>query len=79
MATRKATEREQAHMRRIGEIKRQSHADALAAHLARPISERVLRSIAWSIRERADWRWEEFGEGPKPLWNRARRLGLLRD
>jgi hypothetical protein len=79
MTVRKATEREREHFRRIGEYKRQSHADALAAHLALPISERVFRSIAWSMRERPSWRWEEFGEGPQPLWDRARRLGLLRD
>jgi len=47
-------------------------------HLALPLAERLLVSLAWSIDELPDWRWSRNGVGPAELRERAKRLGLYR-
>jgi hypothetical protein len=70
------SEQERDYMQRLGEFQAQGHADALAAHLALPRSERLARSFALmrqfltSARPRND--------DPTPFYERARRLGLYR-
>ncbi len=71
------SERDREHFRKIGRWKAESHAAALRAHLELPIAERLERSLAWTIAERPTWRWPITADSPAPMWERARKLGLL--
>jgi hypothetical protein len=79
MATRKATEREKEHFRRIGQIKAQLAAEELAAHLALAPAERLVKSVAMMLRGPyfpGDGTWKRI-ERPA-IYERAERLGLYR-
>ncbi len=71
------SERDREYFRKIGRWKAESHAAALRAHLELPIAERLERSLAWTIAERPTWRWPITADSPAPMWERARKLGLL--
>lgn len=70
------SDREREHLRRIGELKARSHADALAEHLALPLAERLARSVALMRRFLASTPPRE--DDPSPFYERAKRLGLYR-
>jgi hypothetical protein len=70
------TEADREHFRAIGRWKAESHAEALRRHLALPLEQRLINSIAWSIVNA--WRWPLAGDGPGPLREQARRLGMYR-
>jgi hypothetical protein len=72
------SERDREHFRAIGRWKAEAHADALRRHLALPLDERLINSIAWSIEAAPTWRWSRNGSGPAELRARARRLGMYR-
>jgi hypothetical protein len=79
MSIRKATEREKAHMRRIGEIKAQLNAEALAEHLALSPYERLVRSVAMMLA--GPYFPGDVGckdEGRPTIYEQAERLGLYR-
>jgi hypothetical protein len=65
-----------AYFRRIGEAKQRSHDEALRAHLALPLHERVRRSFEMSAACTGDAAPRE--DDPTPFYDRARRLGLYR-
>jgi len=71
------SERDRAHMQRIGAYKAESHAEAQARHLALPLSERLRRSWALSEGHR-DTLHPDRDDDPTPFYDRARALGLYR-
>jgi hypothetical protein len=70
--------RDREHMRRIGEAKAASHAEAAQRHRALPLEERLRRSLElWLARgDRA--RGAGRDDDPSPFYDRARRLGLYK-
>jgi hypothetical protein len=70
------SDRDREHMRRIGEAKAASHAEALARHRALPLEERLRRSweLWLAFRDRA--RVAERDDDPSPFYERARGLGM---
>ena len=74
----RASAHDREYMRRLGRWKHESHAEVQREHLALPLAERLLVSLAWSIDELPDWRWSRNGVGPAELRERAKRLGLYR-
>lgn len=70
------SDREREHLRRLGELKASSHAEATAAHLALPLEERLARSVALMRRFLASAPPRQ--DDPSPFYERARRLGLYR-
>ncbi len=72
------SERDRAYMRRIGEAKAASHAEAAAAHRALPLEERLRRSWALYLAGRSTVRDEPRDDDPTPFYDRARALGLYR-
>ena len=71
------SERDRDQMRRIGEYKAASHAEAQARHLALPLSERLLRS--WQLSEQCGGTVRaDRADDPTPFYERARALGLYR-
>ena len=73
----RVSERDQEYMRRIGEAKAASHADAAASHraLALPSASGVAGPSTWPP---ATIRREDRDEDPRPFYERARALGLYR-
>jgi hypothetical protein len=71
------SERDQDYMRRIGEAKTASHAEAAAAQRARPLAERLRRSWALYLECRSTIR-DHRDDDPSPFYERARVLGLYR-
>ncbi|MCL4684561.1 hypothetical protein KJ059_07380 [Myxococcota bacterium] len=65
-------------MRRIGEAKAASHADAAARHRALPLRERLQRSWALYLAGRSALPDAERDDDPTPFYDRARALGLYR-
>jgi hypothetical protein len=63
-------------MARIGAWKAESHAAALAHHLALPLAERLARS--WALYEAHRESLTEREDDPSPFYARARALGLYR-
>ncbi len=61
--------------RKLGEAKAEAHGDALAAHLALPLEERLERSWALYLRYR-DPNEPERDDDPTPFYDRARALGM---
>lgn len=63
-------------MRRIGVYKELSHREALAAHLATSLDERLQRS--WRLYQRYRHRVprDDSKDDPTPFYDRARELGL---
>jgi hypothetical protein len=72
------SKRDHEYMRRIGEAKTASHADAAAAHRALPLEERLRRSWALFLAGRARGREAGRDDDPTPFYTRARTLGLYR-
>lgn len=70
------SERDRDYMRRLGDFQAQGHADALAAHLALPPSQRLARSIALMRQFIAST--PARNDDPSAFYDRARRLGLYR-
>jgi len=71
------SERDRAHMHRIGTYKAASHAEAQARHLALPLSQRLQRS--WALYEaNRDALSRVVHEDPTPFYDRAPALGLYR-
>jgi hypothetical protein len=70
------SDEEREYMRRLGKFQEQGHADALAAHLALPPSQRLARSLALMRQFHASAR--PRNDDPTPFYERARRLGLYR-
>lgn len=77
MAT--VSERDREHFRRLGRWKYESHRDAFLRHMEKPVAERLLMSLAWTLEELPHWKWSRNGGGPGALHERARRLGLRHD
>jgi hypothetical protein len=71
-----ASDRDREHMRRLGEAKAASHAEAAARHRALPLEERLRRSWALYLSRRAALRASERDDDPSPFYARARRLGM---
>ena len=71
------SERDRAHMRRIGTYKAASHAEAQARHLALSLGQRLQRSWALYEANREALR-QVVHEDPTPFYDRARALGLYR-
>ncbi len=69
-------DRDREHMRRIGEAKAASHADAAASHRALPLEERLRRSWALYLSRRGSLRASDRDDDPSPFYARARRLGM---
>jgi hypothetical protein len=74
----RVTERDREHFRKLGEWKAESHREAIAYHQSLSPEERIVRSVAWAIRELPAWRWGHRGDEPEQFYERARRLGLYR-
>jgi hypothetical protein len=72
-----ASERDREQFRRIGAAKAESHAEALAAHLALPLHERLERSWELYLRFR-DPDAPPRDDDPTPFYERARARGLYR-
>lgn len=74
-----ATEREKEHMRRIGQYVAEANEERLRLHLALPMRERLAASLALSQRFRSDAAIQEHlqHDDPSPLYDRARKLGLV--
>jgi hypothetical protein len=72
----KASEWDQSYMRRLGRYKHESHEQARLEHLARSGRERIVYSVAMTLAG-TYWRQPEADDDPSPLYERARRLGLL--
>ncbi|HEU4431533.1 MAG TPA: hypothetical protein VFT98_22420 [Myxococcota bacterium] len=71
------SERDREQFRRIGAAKAESHREALAAHLALTLEERLARS--WDLYRRfRDPNSPAREDDPTPLYDRARALGLYR-
>jgi hypothetical protein len=70
-----ASDRDREHFRKLGEAKEQAHREALEAHLALPLEERLERSWALYLRFR-DPNAPERDDDPTPFYDRARALGL---
>jgi hypothetical protein len=66
------------HMRRIGEAKAASHAEAAARHRALPVAERLRRSWALYLAGRSTIREDARDDDPAPFYDRARARGLYR-
>jgi hypothetical protein len=66
------------YMRRIGEAKAASHAEAGARHRALPVAERLRRSWALYLAGRSTMREDSRDDDPTPFYDRARALGLYR-
>ena len=64
-------------MRRIGEFKATSHADAAAAHRRLPLAERLRRSWDLYLQHRST-SGAGFGDDPTPFYEKARARGLYR-
>jgi hypothetical protein len=64
------------YFRRIAEAKQRSHDEALRAHLALPLSERMRRSFEMSAACTGDA--VEREDDPTPFYDRARQLGLYK-
>jgi hypothetical protein len=71
------SERDQDYMSRIGAAKAASHAEALAAHRALALTERLRRSWALYLACRSTIR-DDRDDDPSPFYERARALGLYR-
>jgi hypothetical protein len=71
------SERDREYLRRLGDYKAESHAEALQRHRCLSLAERLRRSWALSqqLREHGTTRWDD----PSPLYDRARALGLYRE
>lgn len=65
-------------MRRIGRYKEESHADQLARHLARTPRERFLDALTMMLAGPYFDRPALEPDDPSPLYERARRLGLIK-
>lgn len=73
------SDRDRDLMRRIGEYKAASHAEAQRAHLALPLAERLRRSWALYERYRSTLpQGDDRDQDPTPFYDRARALGLYR-
>lgn len=71
------SERDREYMRRIGEAKAASHADAAAAQRALALAERLQRSWSLYLACRSTIR-DDRDDDPRPFYERARALGLYR-
>lgn len=76
MTVAKASARDREHFRKIGRWKHESHQAAFRRHMALPIEERLVVSLARAIGELPGWRWGREDDTPEAFYDRARRLGL---
>jgi hypothetical protein len=74
----KASASDREYMRRIGEAKAASHAEAAARHRALPLRERLRRSWELFLAGRSSAALAEREDDPTPFYDRARALGLYR-
>ena len=72
------SERDLRYFRQIGELKAESHANATAAHLALPLSERLHRSWELYLQYRETVTVADQDDDPSPFYERARALGFYR-
>jgi hypothetical protein len=70
--------RDREFMRRVGEAKAASHAEAAARHRALPLAERLRRSWALYLAGRSTAGGDPRDDDPTPFYDRARALGLYR-
>lgn len=70
------SEQDREYMRRLGEAKASTHADAAAEHLRLPPIERLRRSFAMSDALRAEANLAARVDDPSAFYERARSLGL---
>jgi hypothetical protein len=68
--------RDRAHLVRLGACKAESHAEALSRHLELPLADRVERS--WALYEAQRGALRARDDDPSPFYARARALGLYR-
>lgn len=66
------------HMRRLGEYKEASHAEAAARHRTLPVLERLERSWALFMAGRAAVNDDRRDDDPARFYDLARRRGLYR-
>ncbi len=69
------SERDRAFMARVGEYKRESHAEAQARHRALPLDERLARSWELFLAGRTAASSRQRDDDPSPFYDRARALG----
>lgn len=69
------SKRDREVFRKLADAKEEAHRDALAAHLALPLEERLERSWALYLRYR-DPDAPERDDDPTPFYDRARALGM---
>jgi hypothetical protein len=74
-----ASERDRAHLARLGVLKERSHAEALAAHLERPILDRLRRSFALFRAHASRTASDRDDPDCSRFYERARELGLYHD
>jgi hypothetical protein len=74
----RASDWDREYMRRIGRYKEESHAQALAAHMALPPSERLLRIVTLMLQGSYFDAPVAEEDDPSPFYERARRLGLIK-
>lgn len=72
------SESDRDYMRRIGDAKAGSHAEAAARHRALPVAERLRKSWALYRTGRASVRDEVRDDDPVAFYVRARMLGMYR-
>jgi hypothetical protein len=72
------SQRDREHLRRLGEYKAASHAEAAARHRALPVSERLQRSWALFMAGRASVKDDRRDDDPGRFYDLARRRGLYR-
>jgi len=72
------SDRDREYMRRLGELKAESHREAQERHLALPIEERLRRSWELYLRFRSTVDQSAREDDPSPFYDRARALGLYR-
>jgi hypothetical protein len=70
------SEQDREYMRRLGEAKAASHADALSEHLRLAPIERLRRSFAMSADLRRHANLEARVDDPSAFYEKARALGL---
>jgi hypothetical protein len=75
----RVSEHDREYMRRIGRWKHESHALALAQHLALSGTERLVTSVAWTRANTGLPTWRlRTDDCPERFYERAKELGLYR-
>lgn len=74
----RASDWDREYMRRLGRYKEESHATALASHLARSPRERLVDALTMMLAGPMWDRPSNEPDDPAPLYARARQLGLIK-